>query len=229
MDRGGRHTILEAWLSITRFHRVRMGFLVTEHKWSGLTMVFPPHLYMLCFWCCCVSDREAEWKRKDRQWLSEHNCLPWRAIEMDGELWLGLLSFSLFSRNHTLRKYRALCHSKQMFAFLCSCEKVLLVRCLYLHFLIQQNTGIEEIQFPRVQRTQSQSHRPWREREKRSAKLMWTALVQQTSLVRGVDCGGPQLFVRMWKMDNATTVRWQQEPCRCWFHAPPPDLSLGFE
>lgn len=35
------------------------------------------------------------------------------------------------------------------------------------------------------------------EREKKAAKLVWAALVQHPSLVRGVDRGGPQPFVRM--------------------------------
>lgn len=56
------------------------------------------------------------------------------------------------------------------------------------------NTRIEDIQFPRVQRI---CQSPWREREKKAAELVWAALVQHPSLVRGVDRGGPQLFVRM--------------------------------
>ncbi len=61
-------------------------------------------------------------------------------------------------------------------------------------FFNPNNTGIEDIQFPRVQRIRPS---PWREREKKAAELVWAALVQHPSLVRGVDRGEPQLFVRM--------------------------------
>lgn len=61
-------------------------------------------------------------------------------------------------------------------------------------FFTPKHTRIDKIQFPRVQRT---CQSPRRERDEKAAVLVWAALVQHPSLVRGVDRGGPQLFVRM--------------------------------
>lgn len=129
--------------------------------------------------------------------------LWWAGKKRDRPQWLRFLLITLTtyrgSQRNIFHNYSCKYQSKEMLLFLLCLWRRPVGLIPICSLSTQMNAEMEEIQFPGIQRTRQT---PQSERERKAAELVWEALVQHPSLVRGVDRGGPQLFVRIerWTM-----------------------------